>query len=186
MAETTATSPRTIAVDTTVGTRPWSSPDNAKTDDAAAAQSSAFGAGTNSNYLKATNFGFEIPSRATIDGILVEVKRRSSNQSSTQYIVDNEVRIVKEDGSIGLTNKADTTTKYPTSEAYVDYGSLSDVWGETWTAENINDSDFGFAFSINIVQDSGLTIAAVFHIRMTIYYTESTFNPAFAHRRLLL
>ena len=63
--------------------------------------------------IKATNFGFNIPLDATINGVLVEIERN-----------------------------------------YVDVG-------RTKTPQ-------------------------IDHIRVTVYYTEPTFNPAFAHRSLLL
>ncbi len=44
---------------------------------------------TTSHYLKATNFGFSIPSGATINGILVEVEKHKTGTVSTRPQVDH-------------------------------------------------------------------------------------------------
>jgi len=69
-----ANSPGTMADDATVGTVAWSNPDRAKSlaDGNATAVLSSLGV---SHYLKATNFGFSIPTGATIDGILAEINK---------------------------------------------------------------------------------------------------------------
>ncbi|KKP32805.1 MAG: hypothetical protein A2312_04460 [Candidatus Staskawiczbacteria bacterium RIFOXYB2_FULL_32_9] len=65
---------------------------------------------------------------------------------------DKYVKIIKSDGSLGLTDKADGTA-WGSSLAYTPpsagyYGGDSDLWGETWTASDINDSDFGIAIAV--------------------------------------
>lgn len=60
---------------------------------------------------------------------------------------DSAVRIVKSDGTIATTNKGLTATEWPTTESYISYGSPSDLWDETWEAEDINDVDFGVVLS---------------------------------------
>lgn len=61
-------------------------------------------------------------------------------------VVDDEIKIVKSDGSIGTTNKS-AGASWPTSDAYSTYGGPSDLWGETWTAEDINNANFGCVLS---------------------------------------
>lgn len=64
-----------------------------------------------------------------------------------QY-ADYAVKIVKSDGSIGTENKANLSiSAWPTTEAYINYGSASDLWSEVWTASDINDVDFGVVIS---------------------------------------
>jgi hypothetical protein len=139
---TAATSPGTMADVDTVGTIAWADVNNAKSSDDAKATVIAFGT---THYLKATNFGFSIPTGATINGILVEIERRKDSLDGTY---DTEIKIVKSNGSIGTTNKAYTTTMWNNFDEYVSYGSSIDLWGEAWTAEDINDTDFGVALSI--------------------------------------
>ncbi|MBI4614481.1 MAG: tail fiber domain-containing protein [Planctomycetes bacterium] len=76
-------SPGTLANDASIGTIPWTGPGNAASSDNTYA--TAAGAGT-TQYLKATNFGFSVPGTATIDGILLEVEKRTSSASTPTYV----------------------------------------------------------------------------------------------------
>ena len=171
-ANTDATSPQTASNDDSVGTVAWNNPDNIKTSDSTYSISSTIPPGINviSNYLKASNFGFAIPTGATINGIKVEFNKEKFTGSSD--VKDTEVKIVK-GGAIGSTNKAETTTDWSESFSYVDYGGTTDLWGETWTAEQINASNFGVVIAANLKITGApfLVGAYVDHIRITVYYT---------------
>jgi len=171
MANTTATSPGTMANDSAVGTVAWSNVDNAKVSDNSYA-SRDFSFSATSNYLKATNFGFNIPTGATIDGILVEIEKRIFGDGDV--VSDNIVSIVKANGSVGSTNKA-IAGNWTLIEAYSSYGGATDKWSETLTEADINDSDFGVVLSVNGDEDDrGFnSTARVDHIRITVYYTEA-------------
>ena len=94
-------------------------------------------------YLKATNFGLSIPSNATITGVVVEVDKKCTNNSSTLYCKDYNVSLVK-GGTIEGTNQAATSTKWGTTEAYATYGTSTDMWGISLTPDDVNASNFGF------------------------------------------
>lgn len=79
-------------------------------------------------------------------------------------IFDNEVRIVKNLVITG-NNYAQTTLPWSQTEAVVNYGGTTDLWGTTWTVNDINSDDFGAAISA-IVQ---FGTARVDHIRITVY-----------------
>lgn len=169
-------SPGTCADDATVGTKQWGDdwapgkvPNNAKASDGVYAEALS-GGDEISHYLKATNFGFAIPSGATINGILVEIEKIKRYDEYGGTCRDNIVSIVKADGTVGSTNKAITGSEWSTIESYVSYGSSSDLWGETWDASKINDVDFGVVLSAHVVWDGW---ADVDHIQITIYYTET-------------
>lgn len=176
MSDTGAISPETMADDATVGTLTWSNPDNAKVSDNAYADS----ANTQqsvleySHYLKATNFGFSIPSDATITGILVGIERSGSGQGNGG---DNEVRIVKSDGSIGTTNKS-VQQSWAGAETYISFGGSSDLWDETWAYTDINDVDFGVVVSVAQITTGAQVHLLVDHIRITVYYIQSSFSPS--------
>jgi len=165
-ADTGANSPGTMADDATVGTVAWSNPDNAKVSDGNDATSNGI-ANSISHYLKANNFGFAIPTGATINGILVEVEKAGGD--GIDFIQDNAVRIVK-GGSIGVTDKS-SLDNWSDTDTYKSYGSSADLWGETWAYTDINSSTFGFAISAKEVSDEA-TSSYVDHIRITVYYTE--------------
>src|SRR3989344_5133946 len=167
----------TGANDATVGTQAWGTPDEITVtgggDDGVYADTGVMAKSEVSEYLKATNFGFAIPDGSTILGIKVEIDRKEGNTQAAGGVKDSEVKIVKADATIGVTNKADTTNFWPTTEAVATYGSVSDLWGESWTSANINDADFGVVLSaINTkVSGGGATESAqVDFIRITITY----------------
>jgi hypothetical protein len=65
----------------------------------------------------------------------------------------NFVRIVKSDGTYGSQNKT-TFASFPSPTAtYDSYGSSGDLWGETWTPADINDTDFGAGFVASIAKN---------------------------------
>ncbi len=60
---------------------------------------------------------------------------------------DEEVKIIKSDGSLGGENKADTVTAWPSSDTYITYGGVADTWSESMTGTDVNNSNFGVAIS---------------------------------------
>ena len=68
--------PGTVVDDSAVGTETWSTPQYAKYNDGNYTFASASSSTKYTHYLKATNFGFSIPSGATIDGIKVEIYKK--------------------------------------------------------------------------------------------------------------
>ncbi|UKJ06755.1 gliding motility-associated C-terminal domain-containing protein [Solitalea lacus] len=124
-----------------------------------------------SNYLQASNFAFDIiPNNANINGIQVTIGRFSSNVSSNVRTRDNEVKLVKA-GSIVGSNKANLGVDWPSSEEAFTYGGVSDLWGTTWTANDIK-SNFGVVLSVlNATQFGQSYTASVDYIQVTVTYT---------------
>ncbi len=165
---------------TGVGTVAWSNPGNIVASDNTWSIATPMSAGAVTNYLLASSFGFSIPAGSTIDGIVVEVERYGA-ESFGSDVRDSEIKIVK-GGSIGSTNKG-VDVAWPDAdfkEAYASYGGSSDLWGETWTAEDVNASDFGLAISVRNPGVKWSVSAAVDHVRITVYYTEGASPPAAA------
>jgi len=153
MSDTGWKSPGTVVDDDSVGTVAWSNPSNAKaSDDYGAWATSASTTEVISHYLKATNFGFSIPTGATINGIELRIERNAINQGTfpnPPYARDNQIKLVKSDGSISTSNKADTSINWPSSQdTTVSYGGSLDLWGETWTPTDINSSSFGAVLAV--------------------------------------
>ena len=153
-----------VADDVTAGTLIWSNPSRIVSSNDSYANTTA-GSPGNTHYLKATNFGFNIPAGSTINGILIEIEK-SFIEAVDTIAHDNEVKIVKSDGIIGVVNKA-LAGNWTITDAYYPYGASSDLWGETWSASDINDIDFGVVLS---GYRSGCNLL-VDHIRVTVYYT---------------
>jgi len=144
-------SPGTVVSDTSNGSGlNWSLPSNATTsDNTDASVMQRFAGAVTTAYLKATNFGFSIPSGNSILGIVGEIERAQAGADNYYYARDNRVSIVKSDGTIGTTNKA-YSGNWTTTDTYHTYGNSTDLWGETWTYTDINDVDFGLAIATEI------------------------------------
>lgn len=153
----------------------WANPSNAQTSDNVRATAFLTDTNPNSDYLRATNFGFTIPSGATINGIIARIEKSTANVGATEHINDLSVKIVK-GGTESGNEKADPTD-WTSTDAYITYGSVSDLWGLSWTDSDINSSNFGISISATWSEDSGLSgsaTARIDHIELTVDYTEVT------------
>jgi hypothetical protein len=169
-----------------VGTVTWTNPGNVTSDDGANRAVASTAKNEITNYLQASNFGFNIAAGSTIQGITVEIDRSEGNTQAAGGIKDSEVKIVKADTTIGTTNMADASIFWPTSDTFKSYGGTSDVWGETWSATDVNDSDFGVVLSAVNTKVSGggaAETARVDYVRITITYTPPAPNLTQIHSR---
>jgi|GEM_PF-4639521 len=158
-------SPGTLADDAAVGTVTWTNPSNAGTSNNvyAVSLSNESGLGRFSHYLKATNFGFSIPTGSTINGVVVEIEEFTWDPVACKNIV---VRLVK-GGSVSGDNKA-TGSFISDVESYVSYGGASDLWGNTLALSDINASNFGMVLQVFTDEASDVFVD---HIRITVHYT---------------
>jgi cysteine-rich repeat protein len=125
-----------------VGTNMWSNP-NLATGAADGNSASANAASGNpTHYLEATGFGFSLPPAAVILGIQVVITKDGLGSA-----FDNGVFIVK-GGVIGSDDHS-LGGAWPAGPGGtpVSYGGASDLWGETWTAADINSPNFGVVIS---------------------------------------
>jgi hypothetical protein len=134
------------------------------------------GYSTSTQYLTASNFGFTIPSGAVITGITAEIEKScycEAGVGSTRNVTDYLVQIVKASGVYGLTNKPISGSWPNFTDTIFSYGGTSDVWGESWTSADINNTNFGVALMAYITSDGPFVMARVDSIRITVHYTES-------------
>ena len=155
----------TFTDDATVGTVSISNPSNVASSDNSYATSILLLSQV-SHYCKATNFGFLIPSDATVTGITVTIERSTTVIAS---LIDNSVKIVK-GGTISGNEKA-TGANWPNSDANAIYGSSTDTWGLTWIPADINASNFGVAISVNASLLAGT--GQIDYISIQVDYTGS-------------
>lgn len=161
-------SPFTVTDDSSIGTVAWSTPNNAMTSDNTYSEVTIADNQT-THYLKATNFGFSIPTGATIDGILVEIEAVRLSGGGENW---SSVKLIK-NGVIGGANRTSAGSSISAVENYDPIpatGGATDLWGESWTPADINNSNFGVVASFG---PSGASTTRVDHIRMTIYFTNS-------------
>lgn len=152
--------PTTVVNDPAVGTLAWENPEAAAVsdDNPAFALLGNEAPNTVMNYLKATDFGFAIPASAVIEGIEVLIERLGV------FVSDAGLYLVK-GGVVGGADRSalGEWTAFP--DTIVPYGGSNDLWGETWTAADINDPGFGFAMSLTHHM-SGLALIDSISIRV--------------------
>jgi len=143
----------------------WTNPGNAASSDNVYATVSVDG--TVSDPLQCLNYGFSIPTGATILGIEVNIERRSS---ATPGSDDASVRLVKA-GAVGGTD-LQTNTAYPTTDTVETHGGSAQLWGQTWTPGNINATDFGVVITVQKASAAGAAqTVSIDEIEITVYYS---------------
>lgn len=182
MSQSVVALPQSVVDDGGIGTIAWVDPQNVEVDD-----DSYAGIGVQdgtSHYLKASNFNFNLPSNAVIEGITVIIKRNTNASTLDNHVVDNVVSLMKA-GVVQSDNEAEVDY-WPYSISIPKYGSKTSLWGETWNPSDINNTGFGVVFSANITNNY-LTLVSVFYIKVQIDYstppiasfTVSDNNPPF-------
>ena len=149
-----------------VGTVTWSNPGNI-TSIGSPYATATIGSGDTTHYLQGTQYGFAIPTGSTIRGISVVINRQTSGVQAP-FIRDSEIHLIK-NGLVTGENKALTGTDWPTSFGGRVYGGTNDLWGTTWSVEEINASDFGVALSATNAGNSTKT-ATVDYMQILVYY----------------
>lgn len=130
-----------------------------------------------SNILAVSNFGFALPSDATVKGIVAQIFRYQDEGTfgaGVAQVRDNNVLILQG----GLTTGTDHTTglQWPTSGAYQTYGNPTDLWGTSWTAADINGSGFGVGIAVYNEDNALRGWALVDHIKITVYYATGSIS----------
>lgn len=147
----------------------WVNPGNIVSDNATEATITAatFDSPDISELLVASNFGFAIPAGATIDGITVEIDRRSIILNSGK---DNRVQLATGTTFASLvgTNKASATV-WPTTSTIATYGGAADTWTAGLTAAQVN--AVGFAVFLSSHANIANADIGVDFIRVTVDYT---------------
>ncbi len=157
---------------TGVGTVTWTNVGNITGNDNIYATANLNGSTT--HYLRATNFGFAIPTNATITGITVTIGRYGTTGSGSD-VRDNVVSLIN-NGTVSGSNLAYTTTDWPSLEATANYGGTTNMWGfntTTLTPAIINAANFGVALS---VKSSNTRTAYVDYITISVSYNGGTYS----------
>lgn len=158
---------------TSVGFRAWSSglANLFSTSSYSECMIASFDANARTNYIVGQGFGFSIPTGATINGIVVTLQFARYDPGGSTSARDYSVKIVKNNTITGNDKftLAEHASSTPTNKTY---GSSTDLWGETWTAADINNSNFGLAYSVELTSYSkGTMYLQVRNLRITVHYT---------------
>lgn len=163
--------PGTVVEDTSTGIGVWvTDVNNVKAWDGVEAFTQVIGppfGTTPSHPINCTNFGFSIPSGATIDGIVASIVQRDANSSPPAW---NHIMQLIKGGSRAGTNKGDDTTNRASSALYT-FGASNDLWGLTLSPSDVNASNFGVSTSY---ASSNAIQMAVDAFWLTVYYTPAS------------
>lgn len=116
-------------------------------------------------FLKITDFRFDIPDAAVIKGIEVHIEKWRSRLGSVE---DKEVRLVK-NGTIGGRNKA-ASDPWSNDNPIEIYGSSCDRWDVELTPQDVNSRDFGIAFAALLKPFDNFQTAEIGSLTMTVYW----------------
>jgi len=160
MANTGFLSPGTV-VNHANGGNAWASVNNVKVSDNSYSTVTLPGQ-SESDWIRAYAFNFNIPSGVTIDGIQVKIERKSQH-----YAVHCDDNVNLAIGTTAVVAKPDTSTFYTTSDVIATYGSGTDTWEYDWTPSDINDLNIFFS-----VANKGCCseIAYIDHIQICVWY----------------
>lgn len=121
-----------------------------------------------SRYLDCHNFGFSIPSDASIKGIQLDITGYCSANSAAK---DYEILLRRNNMPAG-TNMA-APGFWPSETATTTYGGGSELWGLAWTPLHIDSSNFGVFIKVKNISPNSPTVF-IDAISMTITYELAT------------
>lgn len=115
-----------------------------------------------SNYLKATDFNFNIPIGATITGVELQKLGYFAGDGGGS----SSAKLVKG----GITGGTGLDQNFSGDEKYYSSGGISNLWGNTLTPSDINASNFGVSL-YTILGSTTNSQVYINHIRLLVYYT---------------
>ncbi len=125
--------------------------------------------GQSTEVLKLDNFGFSIPSNATITGYTFHMYAKST-LASFGAVLDQNARIIDASGSMVGTSQV--TSAWEPYDHDRDYGGSSNQWDTSLTYNDVNNSNFGVGFQVNISGDgSSPSYARIDYATLTVHYT---------------
>jgi hypothetical protein len=122
-----------------------------------------------------SNFGFAIPSTATINGVVASFFRESN--ISGIFVVDNTIELFTSTGGTFSSNKASSANWPVGSFGQATYGASNDLWGMSLTPSIVNASSFGLRIQAKRTGGVSSVTPTIETIRLTIYYTPANGAP---------
>ena len=123
--------------------------------------------------IRFSNFGFNVPDHASIEGLRIAFEGRSIGegkvrQMQLQFYTNGPVGEDRSQLPSLLGHEwINDSLAY---DRWWKYGHFQDTWGKNWTPSEINSSDFGFVIQIENQTDS-LIQAIIDQVRISVYYT---------------
>ena len=152
----------------------WFNPEDAQTNDGEVTNFFFNGRPVASAPIIASEFGFSIPSEATIRGIEFRYEVTSSTEVGEQ-----DIYLVKQ-GTTSVGTDAASLIMFTDNTAYTK-GSPTSLWGTTWTPAEINNIDFGVKFAAWVWADGSEPPAiSIDYMSLNVHYTIGTSFSSFA------
>ena len=145
---------------------PWVNPTNALTVDGQYARATVTD-GEQTELLRVTGFGFEVPSNVIVKGVVVELKRQGDNA-----IVDGNIQLWLD--GVASDRPKFVASGWPTKIGTHHYGQEVDTWGNALTPELVGRAGFGTEIFAKRREDAGTgpAPAEVESLLMTIWYCD--------------
>lgn len=160
--QTSSLFPSVAVNDTSYGVYAWGSPHLVSAVDSNAAGVMPLDEDA-TNYLRATEFGYSVPSTATVNGIQVVVTGVVYNFGGGAQI---NARLVK-NGSVQAFTASDQLPWMMMGE--VALGESNSLWGTSWSPADINSQDFGVVIFAD--QNVSQPDIAVDGVRIIVHYS---------------
>jgi hypothetical protein len=144
----------------------WENPGNALTVNGQYARSVVTD-GEQTELLRVTGYGFNIPANVTIKGIVVELKRQGENK-----IVDGNIELWLD--GVASDRPKFVASGWPTNIGTHHYGQEVDTWGNDLTPELVGRPGFGTEIWARRREDAGTgpVPAEVESLLITVWYCE--------------
>lgn len=148
----------------------WTNPGNvtSATNFATCSITTSGGFGLGSDGLNATGFSFAVGSTSQIFGIQVQFDEEIDADPGAGNAIF-EIQMLKGGNLIG-TLKASGDIRN-TSPSTLTFGGSSDLWGTTWTANDINASNFGVQIIAFLGSTPQTRIFSVRNVKITVFTT---------------
>ena len=143
----------------------WTSPENAALQDAIYTGAD-LGPDSSTQDLQARNFGFSIPSTATINGIEFVVRLKTDGTTK-----DQSVKFVKAGTAVGTDFSRGPGVNWPITDTDITFGGPTQLAGVSWTPADINNTDFGINIS---ALGAAIGTAYIDYISAKVYYTTAS------------
>lgn len=162
------------ATDSANGDKSWSDVDDARVEDGDLASCGAVGpggGGGSPSQLYLTDFDFNLPAAAVIDGIFVEAKVQTTGGATGND--SGYVSLLYDGGETDTDDTPGGGIAWSSTLNWITHGDIESLWGREWTPTEVNDSDFGVALAalpgtgtatINI---DAVQISVHWHIELT-------------------
>lgn len=152
---------------------PWLKQENAYLSDDKRAESS--GPMGFSQTYRCTNLEKKVPSNSYIKGIAIRIERCAFHSPPTETR-DHRIRLYK--GGVLVGDDKAVGDLWPETDTYVTYGGENDLWGTTWTVEEVNASGFGVGIAARLTGWGPYSAGAfIDHVEAHIWYAPAPPEP---------